>query len=311
MVTTTYLVLVLVLGALVWWWLTRSARSTRTSTTRRSLRATLTGATADDDLVERMAEELAGRTIGFGSSHAVPGHLGAELPVGVFEAATAARGQLTEEVLTRYCALMEERCRRLGRTPFALPERYGLHLALTCGPEEQLTASFEPIVDVRTTAGRLASPPRLPAVRRPSLVADAPRTRRRGPSGHGLDGQDEITVRRFGRAELEGRDVVLEVQGTPCARGRLGRDVPSLTVGRDRDAALRCPDGVEDVSRRHVLLLWRDGRCWVQDEHSVNGTWLSRPDGQTVPLVPGEPTPWATGEVLLLDEERTATVTLR
>jgi hypothetical protein len=56
-------------------------------------------------------------------------------------------------------------------------------------------------------------------------------------------------------------DAVIAVDQLPCVVGR--------HAGCDR----RIPNPV--VSRRHCLFTWRDGRVWVEDLGSLNGTFLN------------------------------------
>lgn len=305
MVTTTYLLFVALLGLGAWRWTARTRRGRGpVGGVRRmpggGLRAMIVGVAGDDDLVERMAGSLVDHTTVFGSSHAIPGHLDAALPAGVLEAATAARPQLTREVVDRYCTLMEERSRRLGRPEFVLPPDYRLHLALTAGSEESLTASFGPRPGGRPGASGPVTVPAPGPV--PRTVDDDP-TRRRGA--------DELTVRRATRRGSAGRTVTLSVGGTAFGERPLDDLSPVVSVGRGGETALRCPDDLDDVSRTHAELTWIDGRCYVEDMHSANGTWLSPSGGDPVTLVPGAPTPWEPGDVLWLDEDRRARVTLR
>ncbi|MDL5158082.1 FHA domain-containing protein [Actinomycetospora termitidis] len=302
MVTLTYLLVVLGVGVALWWF----GRS-RAGRLGGRLRAFVLGVPGpDDDLVERMADCLVANTTVFGSSYAIPGHLGAELPGGVYEAATAARPQLTAEVLARYCETMVERSRRLGRGEFVLPESYTLRLALACGPDEVLVASFEPIVDVRGPARRPVPVP----TGMPDL---GDRTLRRVPppsdDGPTRPGHDDLggATRRRGIGTL----VELTVDGRSRGTSALGAGSPLVVVGRGDDAGLRCPDDLDEVSRRHAELTWVRGTCQVEDLHSANGTWVERAGGETELLAPGTPTALAVGDVVWLDEQRLAQVSLR
>lgn len=286
MVTTTYLVLVLGIGAVLW----LVSRRVRPRPGR--LRALLVGvARPGTDLVERMADRLVEQTTVFGTSYAIPGYLGAVLPKGVFEAASAARPQLTAEVLDHYRTTMVERSRRLGRTrEFTLPEHYVLRLVLACGAEETVFASFEPIVDVR---GALTSG--IPAAAAPT-AADPPTTARR-----------DATVLPGPAPGV----VLLSVDGVPYAQRDIAGRTPVVSVGRGNKAHLRCPDRLSDVSRLHAELTFADGRTWVRDCNSANGTWLLRSNGVCEPLTPGEPFEVDRHDAVWLDEAGQATVTVR
>ncbi|MBX3260929.1 MAG: FHA domain-containing protein [Labilithrix sp.] len=43
-------------------------------------------------------------------------------------------------------------------------------------------------------------------------------------------------------------------------------------IGRSRDAEVCIPDGT--IARRHARLYERDGRIWIEDMRSTNGTWI-------------------------------------
>lgn len=301
MITTTYLALVAVVAIALWRLRVRGRRAGAdrhgaAPTAAAWVRAALAGVSGpDDDLVERMAATLVADTTTFGSSYAIPGHLGAELPPGVFAAASAARPQLTAEVLDRYQDLMVDRCRRLGRPDFVLPADYTLRLVLGCGSEELLLASFEPIVDVRDAA----APPR-----RTPLPAGS-----RGPD----EGGTRTRVRRLTAVDADDAGatvVLLSVDGAPREQRRLDATTPIVAVGRGADVDLRCPEDAHEVSRRHAeLTLTRHG-VHVTDLGSANGTWLEREDDTSPSLTPGVAEPLRPGDVVWLDQPRRVTVTL-
>ena len=49
------------------------------------------------------------------------------------------------------------------------------------------------------------------------------------------------------------------------------------------------------LSRRHARVLWREGRCWIEDLNSVNWTYLNNQR-----LVPDKPVQLNTGDLLRL-----------
>lgn len=305
MLSMTYLALVAVLG-LGLWRLTRGRRGGRIRGARTlgHRMGTMLGGPLDlnGDLVERMASCLVENTTVFGSSYAIPSYLGAELPTGVHAAASAAKAQLTGEVLDHYQGLMVERARRTGRAEFVLPAEYALRLALSCGPEERILASFDPIVDVRAA---FSPPTRRPALTVVGIDDAGDRTSTRGPSDAG---HEEPTAWR--RPDAETTVVLLSVDGVPYAQRVLGAQTPVVTVGRGSEAGLRCPDDLHEVSRVHAELTAAHGRLYVEDKYSANGTLVQRSDGESVGLVPGEPTAMAHGDVVWFDEQRQVTVTV-
>jgi hypothetical protein len=48
---------------------------------------------------------------------------------------------------------------------------------------------------------------------------------------------------------------------------------PASTIGRDDTCAVTIPDTF--VSSTHALLAWRDGKWWIEDLGSTNGTQLN------------------------------------
>jgi hypothetical protein len=321
MMTTAYPILVVGIGVLLWLAFGRRT-STRTrgaghstgvgarqvsgrGASRDQLRAVLIGANRPPtDLVAQMAHCLAERTTMLGSIYAVPGYLGAALPKGVFEAASAAKPALTAEVLGRFTALMNERARRLGRAghEFALPGGYVLRLVLTIGPTTAMVASFSPIVDVHAEigAGGGAAPEMVAA------HADLGETTRRRP---GAGQSDQTTTRRPGKPGRYGsEEVVLTVDGMAHAQRHLDDRTSVLSVGRGSGADLRTPEHLSGVSRLHVELTYAQRRVYVEDKHAANGTWLQRCGGAPELLVPGEMVALQRGDVVWLDEDHRAKV---
>jgi pSer/pThr/pTyr-binding forkhead associated (FHA) protein len=69
--------------------------------------------------------------------------------------------------------------------------------------------------------------------------------------------------------------VKIEVGATRHKRGRRVRlDGKSIVIGRSSDCTV-CVEH-EEVSRRHVALVWMDEAWRVQDLASANGTYLNR-----------------------------------
>ena len=66
---------------------------------------------------------------------------------------------------------------------------------------------------------------------------------------------------------------VLECDGASELEGKLFAFAPGSSIGRgvDNDIALQEPR----VSTRHARLLWREGRWWVEDLDSSNGTFVN------------------------------------
>ena len=61
------------------------------------------------------------------------------------------------------------------------------------------------------------------------------------------------------------------------------RDEGPITIGRDPSCAVELPDTF--VSVTHAVLGWRDGRWWLQDLGSTNGTLVNgRPVKASTPI---------------------------
>jgi hypothetical protein len=102
----------------------------------------------------------------------------------------------------------------------------------------------------------------------------------------------------------------LTVDGAEVAQCRLSAGSPGVVVvGRGSHVGLRCPSALAEVSREHAELTFADGRVWVEDKHSANGTWLRLADGSAQRLVPGELTPLEADDAIWLDEARRALIT--
>jgi hypothetical protein len=123
------------------------------------------------------------------------------------------------------------------------------------------------------------------------------------------DQAQDLTVQRVPMRDA-GVAFALSVDGTEVAQCRLSAGSPGVVViGRGSHVGLRCPKMLAEVSREHAELTVADGRVWVEDKHSANGTWRRLADGSAQRLVPGERCPLEPGEAIWLDEARRATVT--
>ncbi|MHB8576164.1 MAG: FHA domain-containing protein [Dehalococcoidia bacterium] len=83
-----------------------------------------------------------------------------------------------------------------------------------------------------------------------------------------------------------GRAVLLVSQAPP-ELFKLGERIPIegiASIGRDSDNQVVIPD--KTVSGRHAALAFREGRWWVEDLGSTNGTWVN--DRQTTGPTPLE-----------------------
>lgn len=298
-----------------------------------------------DDLVERLARCLAEETVALGASYAVPGFIGVVLPRGVYRAASATKPQLVAEIVARYIELMADQARREGRRQeFLMPAGYTLRLVLACGPSERSVASFEPIGDVHAALGLPA--PEMPALR-PGMgsgmgtdlgdgrqlvstgAVNGTAVNGTGVNSTAVNGsvqlggdaetrnvrtspepaQQDVTVQRVPLRDA-GVGFALSIDGTEVAQCRLSAGSPGVVViGRGSHVGLRCPAALAEVSREHAELTFADGRVWVEDKHSANGTWLRRADGSAQRLVPGELCPLEADEAIWLDEARRAMVT--
>jgi hypothetical protein len=279
-----------------------------------------------DDLVEQLARCLMAETVALGASYAVPGFLGVVLPRGVYRAAAANKPQLTGEILGRYGEMMADRARRDGCRPeFFLPSGYVLRLVLAPGPAQRCVASFEPIGDVYDVLG-LPAPAR--AATSPALAGVGPRRPTSAPSPGGIAPRGtpagSINTGVTTSVALPGRDVTvhrvplrdagvgfaLSIDGVAVTRCRLDLDSSGVVViGRAPGTDLRCPSTLREVSREHAELTCTDGRVWVEDKHSANGTWLQKLDGAPRKLAPGEPAEVEADDTIWLDEDHRATVT--
>ena len=89
----------------------------------------------------------------------------------------------------------------------------------------------------------------------------------------------------------------MEIRNTPVLRLRLentGRELTfrqtKILLGRNADCDLAFP-GCKIISRAHAAIFYRNGRWYLSDQNSVNGTWLNGrrlPPGEEVLLRPGD-----------------------
>ena len=70
-----------------------------------------------------------------------------------------------------------------------------------------------------------------------------------------------------------GRLVVVESGGSRLAPGTIFTLQAVSSLGRKPDITIVLDD--EFISGEHTLVSWRDGRAWVEDKGSTNGTFLN------------------------------------
>jgi hypothetical protein len=95
-------------------------------------------------------------------------------------------------------------------------------------------------------------------------------------------------------AEPETGTAVEGVQGPALVvrsgGGRVGEEFrpqgDETTIGRSPDCGIFLDDVT--VSRRHAVLAERDGRFWIEDLGSLNGTFLNRRRIESAPLGDGD-----------------------
>jgi len=84
-----------------------------------------------------------------------------------------------------------------------------------------------------------------------------------------------------------GRDLRLRIIEPAGERGRVYELGDEVTVGRSPGCGVALADST--VSQLHARLFRRDGRLWVEDLGSTNGTWLNRaPVSSAVPVRRGD-----------------------
>lgn len=107
--------------------------------------------------------------------------------------------------------------------------------------------------------------------------------------GRGGDGPQKIAKAPPGRLVVVGADESLSL-------ATLVFDLqPSTTIGRDQACTIVIPDSF--VSTAHALLTWKDGRWWLEDLGSTNGTQLNN---RTI----SAPTPIAFNDVMQVGRVR-------
>ena len=92
--------------------------------------------------------------------------------------------------------------------------------------------------------------------------------------GRGGQARQPASRRRLGRLVVVGAD---EGLGLAAREFELR---PTTSIGRDPSCTIEIPDSF--VSTTHALLSWKDGRWWLEDLGSTNGTQLNNRD-VTVP----------------------------
>jgi hypothetical protein len=75
---------------------------------------------------------------------------------------------------------------------------------------------------------------------------------------------------------------VVDCEEAPDLAGKLYPLAPISSIGRERGNTVTIPD--PRISSQHARLEWREGRWWIEDLDSANGTFLN---GQAV----GDPEP--------------------
>jgi hypothetical protein len=94
------------------------------------------------------------------------------------------------------------------------------------------------------------------------------------------------TAARRARAP-RARLIVLDPGTSPLAAGRAITLEPVTRVGRSPDSTIMLDD--EFVSAAHSMLILREGRWWVRDEGSTNGTMVNgRRIESESPLIEGD-----------------------
>jgi len=80
---------------------------------------------------------------------------------------------------------------------------------------------------------------------------------------------------------------VIDCEEAPDLAGKLYPLVPVSSIGREQGNTVTIPD--QRISSQHARLEWREGRWWVEDLDSANGTFLNgRAVGDAVPAAYGD-----------------------
>ncbi|MBI4492937.1 MAG: FHA domain-containing protein [Chloroflexi bacterium] len=74
--------------------------------------------------------------------------------------------------------------------------------------------------------------------------------------------------------EGAGTLVVLDPGPTPLRRGQTLPLRPTTSLGRDEQNVIVLADTF--ASARHAVLTWREGRWWLRDLQSTNGTYVNQ-----------------------------------
>lgn len=81
----------------------------------------------------------------------------------------------------------------------------------------------------------------------------------------------DATIPGINLTSEEGLADLIIVRG-PQAGEQFVLDIPEITIGRDPSCEVFLND--RTVSRRHAHLSLRDGRAYIEDLGSLNGTWV-------------------------------------
>jgi hypothetical protein len=79
---------------------------------------------------------------------------------------------------------------------------------------------------------------------------------------------------------------------------------PAAVGGELVDQLVAIDDLTRTVSKTHLLVAWVDGKLWITDRHSGNGSQIRRPVGQRIDLAPGRPYPVRHGDVVHIGGQR-------
>jgi len=114
----------------------------------------------------------------------------------------------------------------------------------------------------------------------------ARRSRRSAGAAPTPPGASPFDVAELGAPAAELLDFGGQIGETGCTIALSGR---RMAIGRDLHNDLAIPD--DTISSEHALISVRDGRHWLEDRRSTNGTWLADEQlepGRAVPLKGGD-----------------------
>lgn len=157
---------------------------------------------------------------------------------------------------------------------------------------------------IASVPSSFAPPPVAPAQEEPRLVspiAPGPPAGDVQPLDSVVDEQTRMVRRsaRVGTWQLHlGDGKVIDVTGL----GLLGRN-PQPREGEHVEHLLTIPDPHRSVSKTHLSFGLDQGRLWVEDRGSTNGSALLAGDGSRTELVPGRKTEPTQDAVLVLGQE--------